>query len=171
MRLIVSLVGVLFLLAGCSGEPSPPPLDLGEASSSSTGLDVEAGTKVAFGLNMAKNMSAEPVVLNDVTLTGSEDQTARVTDTWAVDFAGGDLFTIGAWPTDRPLGALQEVDGFQLRPGGTAQIIFVIDVEDEGIWKWEGMTLTYSYQGQSYVGSSAHGLVLCAPVTSADCSP
>ena len=42
------------------------------------------------------------------------------------------------------------LDGYEVPPGGVAQVVFLVEAVEEGEWLWESLDVDYSYEGSSY---------------------
>ena len=45
------------------------------------------------------------------------------------------------------------------------QVLFIVDVEQNGRWEWQSVDVSYLYLGETYADNITNGLILCAPET------
>lgn len=165
------------LLGGCvfQGETAFPnesgPLQTGEGAGISTsGFDTEPGATVAFGLNTLTNTGASTVVLDTMSLVAETEaaaaQLADVVTTeelWAIDATyGPELFAVGPWPTDRPVGELHPLRGYVVDPESTVELVIVLRIKSAITARWSGIAVRYAYRGDTFTTTTTDGLKLCA---------
>ncbi|MCR6029856.1 hypothetical protein GGQ22_00180 [Nocardioides sp. zg-579] len=167
------------VLLGCSGSAGddvgrarvgPVTFDLGGGRVVS-GMRASAGERVIHGAATVTNAGDEPAVLRAGDMLGSVDPAdAGVIDVRVVDLGpapgAGDLLGAAPWPTPgwrRWWRSAVPVEEAELPAGGTAEIIYLIEVRRTGQWLWPQSALDYEVGGTAYRAVADVGFEVCPP--------
>lgn len=154
LRLLAALCSsavAVCLLAGCG--KATGPLYLGDGDTIST-MQTEVGQRIAFGGNVFRNHAAEPVELLSAELISESDTSGvALVSVEVVDLTTdqGGILGIGPWPDENyELGAVQPIEGHIIPADGAAvQVLFIVDVEQNGRWEWQSVDVSYVYLGET----------------------
>lgn len=135
----------------------------------------DRGATVVFGALAVENQGDAPAVLTSAALTGTEGTVAadgaRVREVRVRDVTGGrDLVGAGRWPADGYADESVPLAGYRLEPERTAELLFVVVVDETGHWTWPQTQLDYESGTESYTIRVSTGFGIC-PRAATDCDP
>jgi hypothetical protein len=163
--------GAMLLSAGdsSSGAESGGPLAYDEDYYDTLGFTVHVGEPYSWGLVVLRNKGEAPATVRRVTLTGQRG-TLEVVGLYVLPESRPQ--TVGFAPGfDAADG--DPVEGLVIPPGEGQgfQVVFGVEVEDEGISGFRSVQVDYDVGSAHYTDSLAHSLALCAPIETYDECP
>jgi hypothetical protein len=182
-RTAALLVAFLPLLAACTG--SDPGLQPGDEPESggpvaftadhrvvqNAGMRAHAGQTVVFGAATVRNHGTKPATLTAASLEGTPtgDGAARLATVRVVDVTdGGDLVGAAVWPFEDYGKRSVPLEGYTLKPGDEAELLFIVDVQRTGVRYWPRTSVRYDSEDVSYQDETPLGFVVC-PSGVTDC--
>lgn len=165
-RLVLLLIAAL--LAGCALVDNDP-LHIGGEFGTTVQITVDVGQQVAFGSLSIRNVTDDRFILTAARFVPFDlTYGAPVTAVYAIsslDVNG--VLGGGRWPQDAgyPDAVLHPVAGYQLLPGHTVHLLFVLDVEEAGRWVYTGTEVDYVGSHGLYQGTAVNTFIVCADLT------
>ena len=130
----------------------PVQFEGGERFGSTAAVHADAGTAVVFGQTLVRNDGRKPATLTGASLggEGTVDGGAAVSQARALDLTGDrDLVGAAVWPFEDYRERSVPLAGYTLGPGGEAELLFVVMVEETGEWYWPRTRVQYDVDGES----------------------
>ncbi len=162
-------------LASCAGPTQPRAggvvfqgAELGQYA----GVLAEAGQKVVFGATVVENAGSSAATLTEGRLVGAvASDEAEVVEVRARLLRADDGELVGAalWPFEDYALKSVPLAGFELAPGAEAELLYVVEVRQTGVWNWPAASVTYTSDDRSHEASASTGLQICPP--KGDCPP
>lgn len=158
--------------SGCtSGVGGPGSRDdgpvsfVGNSESVSTaGMHADADESVVFGATEVRNDGPDPVTLQAGELTGEwvQDDGAQVAEVRVLDTTeGADMVGAGYWPYENYRRRSVPLDGFTLQPDRQVELLFIVSVEETGIWYWPQTMVRYVSDDRDYHAVIDFGFQIC----------
>jgi hypothetical protein len=184
-RTAALLVVALPMLAACSGNAPGTEPDDRQATGGpvafvddphfvqTANVEAIAGQKVVFGATTVRNHGTKPATLTAGTLDGKPvgDGRARVSSVRVVDVtSGGDLVGAAVWPFEDYRERSVPLEGYTLKSGAEAELLFVVDVAKTGQWYWPKTSVHYDSGAVSYQDETQFGFMVC-PRGADTCEP
>lgn len=179
----VAALCALALLAACSDHGAtsgrgPVRFDsedgADEGVSQWVGIHARAGQQVVFGMLGVTNHGDRTAALDGAALTGPGDEIVddgvRLAKVLVRDASHGeDYVGAGIWPFEHYPDDAVPIEGYELAPDATAELLYIVDVEDEGYWSWPRSEVTYTADGRSYRDATSTGFMVCPGDLAARC--
>jgi hypothetical protein len=165
---VLAALAAVLILAGCGGDPGGH-----QASTASSPLGGDwltgqlcwpsrPGQIIYYGGIAPTNKSEHPVTITGAWLTGTRELSPDGAYAFGVVTGSLPISVIGpGWPAKRwaPASYERPADGTVIRPGATAQIVVLVKVHGRNAFA-NGLDLTYTSQGQSWIQKDPHLLRL-----------
>lgn len=169
-RLATVLIGISFVVAGCSELTSGGPLDQ-PSDEGTVCAPVRDDPSITFGVEILENSSEQPVVIKSVQLADAEGMSmieARVVVFEGFKVTGGTIVGIGSGYPPEHFDLLAEsslADGFELPPSKETDDIFNLVVgvrmDDETVNAMaSGLDVSYESQRKRYSYLTTNSLEL-----------
>lgn len=134
----------------------------------------DKGQQVVFGVLGVTNHGSQPATLDAAALTGPDgevlDDGARLTTVLARDAPDGvDFVGAAVWPYEDYADGAKPIEGYELAPGATAELLYIVAVDEQGHWFWPRSEVTYYSNGKSYRDSTSTGFLICPPGVDRSC--
>lgn len=128
-------------------------------------IEAEPGQVVVFGAATVKNEGSAPVELIEADLVGDVSAAAaEVIDTRVIDLGRRPAELVGAavWPFEDYADRSVPLEGFELAGGSEAELLVLVEVNDEGSWVWPRTRVRYLHDGETYQAETRFGFHICA---------
>ncbi len=175
--LLLMALAPVVLVAGC-GERGRGPVTFGSQVGADQWAFVLAegdGERVVFGALGVTNTGEEPATLLDGALTGPDDEVvdggARLDEVLVREVGEGEDYLGAAptWPVEEYADDAVPIAGYELAPGATVEVLYVVEVEEEGTWFWPRSEVTYTSDGDRYRDATSTGFLICPPDSQGAC--
>ena len=174
------LIGAALLLppvlSGCSESlPTSGPVQFEGADLDQWSyVRADKGDTVVFGALLVRNDGKKTASLAEARLTGPGekvyDEGATISEVKVRDVSGGqELVGAAQWPFEHYADDAVDLDGFELKPGGSAELLFIVKVDEEGHWFWPTSELTYSVDGDKWEAKASTGFLICPSDRDREC--
>ncbi|MFJ9315653.1 hypothetical protein ACIRN4_15795 [Pimelobacter simplex] len=170
-RLAVALVlCLLALLGACRGQAGatdgPVRFDAADDAEQFAYIKTLPGREVVFGALGVTNHGDRPATLVDARLTGPSDQVvdggARLDRVLVRDASHGeDYVGAGHWPNETYASDAVPLEDYELAPGATAELLYIVRVDEDGHWFWPRSAVTYTSNGRRYEDVTSTGFLVC----------
>lgn len=186
VRRVALLLACAVVLAGCTSEnkvadvpavqgsrTDGPVAFLGDPGLRQTaGMRAGGGEKVVFGATEVRNDGSDPVTLEAGELVGDVGENrAAVTAVRVIDTTqSSDLVGAGPWPFESYGRRSVPLAGYTLQPGTQVELLFIVSVEETGLWYWPQTMVRYVSNDENYHAALNFGFVVCPPAK-ARCGP
>lgn len=167
---------LLLILSGCTESlPTDGPVQFDAGNFDQWAFTrADKGDKVVFGALTVTNDGDKPASLDEARLTGPDNEviadgaTIREVRVREID-DGDDLIGAGDWPYEDYADDSVELSGFKLEPDQTAELLFIVTVDQVGHWFWPKTELTYSIGDDKWDAKTTTGFLVCPPDMNRDC--
>ncbi|AIY17737.1 hypothetical protein GUY44_06855 [Pimelobacter simplex] len=176
----VAALCLLALLGACSDRPGtaagPVRFDAPDGVDQWAFMRAAAGHQVVFGMLGLTNHGDRPAVLARADLTGPSDEVvadgARVAEVLVRDVSADDDYVAAApWPYEHYGDGTVPLEGYELAPAATVEVLFVLTVDDVGHWYWPRTEVRYTIDGIGYTDRTSTGFLICPPGVERSCDP
>ncbi|GAA3667108.1 hypothetical protein GCM10022237_28850 [Nocardioides ginsengisoli] len=134
------------------------------------------GQQVVFGALGVTNHGDEAATLTSAILTGPDDVVADEGARLATVLvrpvaAGADYVGAAVWPFKRYAEGAAPLEGYKLAPHATAELLYIVNVKEQGHWFWPRSEVRYTSGGKRYHDSTSTGFLVCPPGLDRSCDP
>ncbi len=180
-RLGSSVGALLLLLAVLSGCSEPLSAD-GPIQFEGAEFDqwayvlADEGDTVVFGALVVRNEGDKPASLVEARLTGPEKKVfsdgATISEVKVRDVSNGeDLVGAAQWPYEHYADGAVDLDGYELEPDASAELLFIVEIDKSGHWFWPKTELTYSIGDDEWAAKASTGFLICPMDPDRECNP
>ncbi|UUW88418.1 hypothetical protein ABFU82_08025 [Nocardioides sp. WV_118_6] len=177
---IVAALCLLALLGACSDRAAtmagPVRFDAPDDVDQWAFMRADAGRQVVFGILGLTNHGDRPATLVGADLTGPSDEVvddgARLTQVLVRDVsADDDYVAAGPWPYEHYGDDAVPLEGYELAPAATVEVLFVLAVDEVGHWFWPRTEVHYTVDGLDLADRTSTGFLICPPGVDRSCDP
>jgi hypothetical protein len=170
-------VALTLISTSCTGDDAsrvgPVAFMADEGFHQTAYVHADGGQTVVFGATSVRNEGDGAATLNAGSLTGDDvtDDGANVAEVRVLDITGGgDRVGAALWPFEHYARNSVPLQGFELPPGGEVELLFVVKVDQSGLWHWPQTLLEYQSGGTDYETRTNTGFLIC-PRSADECDP
>lgn len=136
----------------------------------------DEGDDVVFGALVIHNDGDKPASLVGARLTGPDekvfDDGATISELKVRDVSDGrDLVGAAQWPYEDYADDAADLKGYKLQPDATAELLFIVKVDEGGHWFWPKTELTYSIGDDKWRAETSTGFLICPMKPERQCNP
>ncbi|MFJ9315654.1 hypothetical protein ACIRN4_15800 [Pimelobacter simplex] len=127
-----------------------------------------AGRQVVFGLLDLTNHGDRPATLARAELTGPAEEVvadgAHLAEVLVRDVEPEDDYLgAGPWPYEHYGDDAVPLEGYELAPAATVELLFVLTVDEVGHWFWPRAEVRYTVDGTRFADRTSTGFLICPP--------